>query len=143
MSIGHTCAPPCAVGNIARGVARVNALFSSLIPHAVWGLQTAQSPSVPLHLPAAQDHLVPTLVDTPHRIGCSGTPVHRPHPDLLLHHNAAELGARTFSGGSALCATRNPGGAWMMNRLLVHYCVDVQHPEVSGAEHLEMLQLRD
>lgn len=30
-----------------------------------------------------------------------------------------------------------------MNRLLVHYCVDVQHPEVSGAEHLEMLQLRD
>jgi hypothetical protein len=30
-----------------------------------------------------------------------------------------------------------------MNRLLVHYCVDVQHPEVSGAEHLEMLQIRD
>jgi hypothetical protein len=30
-----------------------------------------------------------------------------------------------------------------MNRLLVHYCVDVQHPEVSGAEHLEMLQVRD
>ena len=30
-----------------------------------------------------------------------------------------------------------------MNRLLAHYCVDVQHPEVSGAEHLEMLQLRD
>jgi len=26
-----------------------------------------------------------------------------------------------------------------MNRLLAHYCVDVQHPEVSGAEHLEML----
>ena len=30
-----------------------------------------------------------------------------------------------------------------MNRLLVHYCVDVQHPEVSGAERLEMLQIRD
>ncbi len=30
-----------------------------------------------------------------------------------------------------------------MNRLLVHYGVDVQHPEVSGAEHLEMLQIRD
>ncbi len=30
-----------------------------------------------------------------------------------------------------------------MNRLLVHYGVDVQYPEVSGAEHLEMLQLRD
>ena len=30
-----------------------------------------------------------------------------------------------------------------MNRLLVHYCVDVQHHEVSGAEHLEMLQIRD
>lgn len=30
-----------------------------------------------------------------------------------------------------------------MNRLLAHYCVAVQHPEVSGAEHLEMLQLRD
>jgi hypothetical protein len=30
-----------------------------------------------------------------------------------------------------------------MNRLLVHYCVDVHHPEVSGAEHLEMLQIRD
>ncbi len=30
-----------------------------------------------------------------------------------------------------------------MNRLLVHYCVDVRHPEVSGAEHLEMLQIRD
>ena len=30
-----------------------------------------------------------------------------------------------------------------MNRLLMHYCVDVQHPEVSGAEHLEMLQIRD
>jgi hypothetical protein len=30
-----------------------------------------------------------------------------------------------------------------MNRLLEHYCVDVQHPEVSGAEHLEMLQIRD
>ena len=30
-----------------------------------------------------------------------------------------------------------------MNRLLVHYGLDVQHPEVSGAEHLEMLQIRD
>ena len=30
-----------------------------------------------------------------------------------------------------------------MNRLLVHYCVDVQHPEMSGVEHLEMLQIRD
>jgi hypothetical protein len=30
-----------------------------------------------------------------------------------------------------------------MNRLLVHHSVDVQHPEVSGAEHLEMLQIRD
>ena len=30
-----------------------------------------------------------------------------------------------------------------MNRLLTHYCVDVQHPEVSGAEHLEMLKIRD
>jgi hypothetical protein len=30
-----------------------------------------------------------------------------------------------------------------MNRLLAHYCVDVQHPEVSGAEHLEMLQIRE
>jgi hypothetical protein len=30
-----------------------------------------------------------------------------------------------------------------MNRLLAHYCLDVQHPEVSGAEHLEMLQIRD
>jgi hypothetical protein len=30
-----------------------------------------------------------------------------------------------------------------MNRLLAHYYVDVQHPEVSGAEHLEMLQIRD
>jgi hypothetical protein len=30
-----------------------------------------------------------------------------------------------------------------MNRLLMHYYVDVQHPEVSGAEHLEMLQIRD
>jgi hypothetical protein len=29
-----------------------------------------------------------------------------------------------------------------MNRLLEHYCVDVQHPEVSGAEHLEILQIR-
>jgi hypothetical protein len=30
-----------------------------------------------------------------------------------------------------------------MNRLLAHYRVDVQHSEVSGAEHLEMLQIRD
>jgi hypothetical protein len=30
-----------------------------------------------------------------------------------------------------------------MNRLLTHYCVDVQHPDVSGAEHLEMLAIRD
>jgi hypothetical protein len=30
-----------------------------------------------------------------------------------------------------------------MNRLLAHYGVDVQHPEVSGAEHLEMLHIRD
>ena len=30
-----------------------------------------------------------------------------------------------------------------MNQLLAHYCIDVQHPEVSGAEHLEMLQIRD
>jgi 1,4-dihydroxy-6-naphthoate synthase len=30
-----------------------------------------------------------------------------------------------------------------MNRLLAHYCVDVKHPEVSGAEHLEMLRIRD
>ena len=30
-----------------------------------------------------------------------------------------------------------------MNQWLVHYCVDVQHPEVSGVEHLEMLHIRD
>jgi hypothetical protein len=30
-----------------------------------------------------------------------------------------------------------------MNPLLTHYCVDVQHPDVSGAEHLEMLYIRD
>lgn len=30
-----------------------------------------------------------------------------------------------------------------MNQLLAHYCVDVRHPEVSGAEHLEMLRIRD
>jgi hypothetical protein len=30
-----------------------------------------------------------------------------------------------------------------MNRLLEHYALDVKHPEVSGAEHLEMLQIRD
>jgi hypothetical protein len=30
-----------------------------------------------------------------------------------------------------------------MNRLLAHYRVDVQPPEVSGAEHLQMLQIRD
>lgn len=30
-----------------------------------------------------------------------------------------------------------------MNQLLAHYCIDVQHPEVSGAEHLEMLKIRD
>ena len=30
-----------------------------------------------------------------------------------------------------------------MNRLLAHYCIDVNHPEVSGAEHLEMLRIRD
>ena len=30
-----------------------------------------------------------------------------------------------------------------MSPLLAHYCVDVQHPGVSGAEHLEMLQIRD
>jgi hypothetical protein len=26
---------------------------------------------------------------------------------------------------------------------LAHYAVDAQHPDVSGAEHLEMLQIRD
>jgi hypothetical protein len=30
-----------------------------------------------------------------------------------------------------------------MNQLVEHYCADVKHPEVSGAEHLEMLQIRD
>lgn len=30
-----------------------------------------------------------------------------------------------------------------MNELLKHYQVDVDFPEVSGAEHLQMLQLRD
>jgi len=30
-----------------------------------------------------------------------------------------------------------------MNKLLEHYLVDVEFPEVSGAEHLEMLQFRD
>ena len=30
-----------------------------------------------------------------------------------------------------------------MNRLLTHYRLDVQHPGVSGAEHLEMLRIRD
>ncbi len=30
-----------------------------------------------------------------------------------------------------------------MNDLLKHYSVDVEFPNVSGAEHLEMLQLRD
>jgi|SRR5687767_12690242 hypothetical protein len=30
-----------------------------------------------------------------------------------------------------------------MNRWLSHYRVDVKHPDVSGAEHFEMLQIRD
>jgi hypothetical protein len=30
-----------------------------------------------------------------------------------------------------------------MNKLLEHYTIDVDFPGVSGAEHLEMLQLRD
>jgi hypothetical protein len=30
-----------------------------------------------------------------------------------------------------------------MNPLLAHYGVAVHHPEVSGAEHLELLQIRD
>jgi hypothetical protein len=30
-----------------------------------------------------------------------------------------------------------------MNELLRHYQVDVEYPKVSGAEHLQMLQLRD
>ena len=30
-----------------------------------------------------------------------------------------------------------------MNPRLAYYCVAVQHPAVSGAEHLELLQLRD
>ncbi|HAX79315.1 MAG TPA: hypothetical protein DCY88_26695 [Cyanobacteria bacterium UBA11372] len=30
-----------------------------------------------------------------------------------------------------------------MNPLLKNYCVSVEFPDVSGAEHLEMLQLRD
>ena len=30
-----------------------------------------------------------------------------------------------------------------MNHLLKHYCVDVEFPTVSGAEQLEMLQIRD
>lgn len=30
-----------------------------------------------------------------------------------------------------------------MNKLLKHYLVDVEYPQVSGAEHLEMLKIRD
>jgi hypothetical protein len=30
-----------------------------------------------------------------------------------------------------------------LNPLLKHYLVDVEYPEVSGAEHLQMLQIRD
>jgi hypothetical protein len=30
-----------------------------------------------------------------------------------------------------------------MNQLLKHYQVDVEYPDVSGAEHLQMLQIRD
>ncbi len=30
-----------------------------------------------------------------------------------------------------------------MNHLLKNYCVSVEFPDVSGAEHLEMLQIRD
>jgi hypothetical protein len=30
-----------------------------------------------------------------------------------------------------------------MNPLLKNYCVSVESPDVSGAEHLEMLQIRD
>ncbi len=30
-----------------------------------------------------------------------------------------------------------------MNSLLKKYCVSVEFPDVSGAEHLEMLQMRD
>lgn len=30
-----------------------------------------------------------------------------------------------------------------MNQLLEHYCTDVEFPHVSGAEHLEMLYIRD
>jgi hypothetical protein len=30
-----------------------------------------------------------------------------------------------------------------MNKILQHFIIDVEFPDVSGAEHLEMLQLRD
>ena len=30
-----------------------------------------------------------------------------------------------------------------MNKLLQHYLIDVESPDVSGAEHLETLQIRD
>jgi hypothetical protein len=30
-----------------------------------------------------------------------------------------------------------------MNRLLAQYCIAVHYPDVSGAEHLEMLHIRD
>jgi hypothetical protein len=30
-----------------------------------------------------------------------------------------------------------------MNPLLAHYCIEVNYPEVSGAEHLETLRVRD
>ena len=46
-------------------------------------------------------------------------------------------------GKSVVSTDGNAGRTRIMNRLITHYYVDVQHPEVSGAKHLEMLYIRD
>src|SRR4029453_2746059 len=45
--------------------------------------------------------------------------------------------------GAPVSRIKSNGGACGMNPLLAHYGVAVHHPEVSGAEHLELLQIRD
>ena len=43
---------------------------------------------------------------------------------------------------TSMPSNRDPAGVGIVNPLLKHYLVDVDFPEVSGDEHLEMLQIR-
>jgi hypothetical protein len=101
--------------------------------------RVVQTPTAEVFVYRWGEHAYPTVVAEIDGGSMAGDARHGWH-----HGDGVSPGRRRDVPGESTVDPRgHAGGSWGMNRLLAHYGVAVQHPEVSGAEHLEMLQIRD